>query len=119
MAPASKVEDGVRYFLRGLFFMKDHVKKHITHARASQISCRSMILRILSCLENEHYDISSGKTSFDDSSFDVGCVILSRYVLLLPVYNAAPSWDSMSTPKFYKMQRASLSRSIRNSKPSP
>lgn len=85
LAAANKADDKVSHFLRELvLLMKDCVKKHIGRARASDKKRRPTVVEILLAMENKLHDIVSDQSVLGDDSRDVGRVIPSRDLLLLP-----------------------------------
>lgn len=119
-AAASKVEDEVSDFLRGLVVsMKNCVGIHFAHARVSVSERSFMVVEILRGVGRELQDIVSGQSVNDDDHSDFGSVPPSREVLLLFWIDAAPDDVSLDIPSSDELPSASSPRSKKGSKTPP
>lgn len=106
--------------MRGLVLsMKECVRKHIAHTRASVSEHRSARVEIICVVEKKLHDIVSGHSVHDEGPLDIRRVVPSRGVLLLPRIHSALNDDILAVPEYDVTQPASSSRSKNSSRTLP
>lgn len=117
---SKKSKDRVSHVLRGFVLsMKNGVKKHIVHARASFTQRSSMFVEILRTVEVELHYISSSQSVYGDGALDVTRATASRDVRSLTCIDAMPDADSFAKLTSDKAQAASSSLFKNGSKTTP